>query len=192
MATPENQGNSDNTYLIDSESAAELARLMRQDNLLITGMGGLFPERANLDGIHQILDIACGPGGWVMETAFQYPNKDVYGGDISQKIIAYAQGQAKVQGLSNAHFQVLNALKPLEFADESFDLVNTRLIVAFMLPTVWPVFLKECMRILRPGGVIRIQRKAHSVDFSYGTDANESFFHDLKVAFKLLQPFMLK
>jgi SAM-dependent methyltransferase len=109
MSTPhgssENQGNSDNTYVIDSESAAELARLMRQDHLLTTGMGGLFPERANLDGIHQILDIACGPGGWVLETAFQNPGKDVYGGDISQKMIAYAQGQAKIQGLSNAIFR---------------------------------------------------------------------------------------
>lgn len=250
MATPpdSSQQNKDNTYVIDSESAAEMARLMRQDQLLTTGMGGLFPERDTIDAISSILDIACGPGGWVLETAFQYKDKDVVGVDISQKMIAYAQGQAKVQGLDNAHFQVMNALKPLEFSDASFDLVNTRLIVAFMLPRVWPAFLQECKRILTPGGTIRltdlewgfsnmrafekisslfcealmkagqsfspngyhmglqpvmprllkdagfenIKRKSHSLDFSYGTEAHESFFHDLKIAFKLLQPFMLK
>lgn len=252
MSTPldssDSQRKSDNTYAVDSENAAEMARLMRQDHLLTTGMGGLFPERSNLDGIHQILDIACGPGGWVMETAFQYPDKDVFGGDISQQMIAYAQAQAQVQGLANAHFQVMNALKSLEFADESFGLVNSRFIVAFMLPNIWPSFLKECMRILSPSGIIRltepewgfsntpaferfcglfnqalhnagqsfspnglhmgiqpvlprllknagyinIQRKSHSIDFSYGTDAHEGFYHDLKIGFKLVQPFLLK
>lgn len=250
MATSsgESQQNKDNTYVIDSESSAEMARLMRQDQLLTIGMGGLFPERDNLDNISSILDIACGPGGWVLETAFQHQDKDVTGVDISQKMIAYAQAQAKVQGLENAHFEVMNALKPFSFTDESFDLVNTRLIVAFMLPSVWPNFLQECKRILRPGGIIRltdlewgfsnmrafekisslfsealmkagqsfspnghhlglqpvmprllqkagfenIERMSHSIDFSYGTEPHESFYHDLKIAFKLLQPFMLK
>lgn len=244
----ESQQNKDNTYVIDSESAAEMARLMRQDQLLTIGMGGLFPERDNLDTLSSILDIACGPGGWVLETAFQHKDKDVTGVDISQKMIAYAQAQAKVQGLENAHFQAMNALKPLSFADESFDLVNARTIIGFMLPAVWPSFLQECKRILKPGGIFRlteaewtlsnlpaieqfgslfssalwkagqsfspdglhlgiqpvmprllrragfdhIERRAHSIDFSYGTDGHESLYQDLKIGFKLMQPFLTK
>jgi ubiquinone/menaquinone biosynthesis C-methylase UbiE len=149
-------GHSENTYVIDStESSIEMARLMRQDLLLTQGMGGLFPEQTDLSDVHDILDIACGPGGWVIETAYAHSDIEVTGVDISEKMINYARAQANVQHLDNAHFQVMNAFKPLDFPDASFDLINTRLIVAFMLPEIWPRFLKECMRVLRPGGIMR-------------------------------------
>lgn len=157
MATSEelSGGQRENTYVIDAESSAEMARLMRQDHLLTQGMGGLFPEGLDLSNTRSILDIACGPGGWVLETAFEHADIDVVGVDISEKMIAYARAQAEVARLENASFRVMNALKPLEFPSESFDLINTRLIVAFMLPDVWPRFVQECLRILRPGGILR-------------------------------------
>ncbi|HLZ58020.1 MAG TPA: class I SAM-dependent methyltransferase [Ktedonosporobacter sp.] len=250
MSTTQDQPGrqNDNTYVIDSESAVEMARLMRQDLLLTKGMGGLFPEDLDLTDVQRILDIACGPGGWVLETAFANADIDVVGVDISQKMITYANAQAQVRGLKNASFQVMNALQPIQFPDESFDLVNTRLIVAFMLPEIWPKFVQECLRILRPGGILRltdlewglsnmpayertcdlfnmalhkagqsfspngnhmgllpmlrrflsdagcenIGRKAHAIEFSYGTEAHEGFYHDLAAAFKLLQPFIRK
>src|SRR5713226_9162939 len=112
----------ESTYIIDPESAAEMARLMNQDRLITDGMGGLFPERQdNLTGIHDILDIACGPGGWVLSTAHAYPEINVVGTDISRTMIQYAKAQARAQGLDNAHFSVMDVLKPLEFPDSSFD-----------------------------------------------------------------------
>lgn len=54
----------ENTYVIDAESAAEMARLMRQDQLMTAGMGGIFPEQIDLSGVQRVLDLACGPGGW--------------------------------------------------------------------------------------------------------------------------------
>lgn len=248
MSSEQSKETRENTYVIDSESAAEMARLMRQDHLLTRGMGGLFPEGFDLSQVQDILDIACGPGGWVQEIAFAHTDIEVTGVDISERMIAYAQAQAQAQRLPNAHFQVMNALKPLEFPDNSFDLVNTRLIVAFMLPEVWPTFVRECQRILRPGGILRltdlewglsnkiaferisdqfnqalhkagqsfspngthmgilpmlrrfvsdagfanIGQKAHVIDFSYGLEAHEGFYHDLAAAFKLLQPFISK
>jgi hypothetical protein len=55
----------ESTYVIDSESGAEMARLMVQDRILTEGMGGLFTELpgATLVNVHDILDLACGPGG---------------------------------------------------------------------------------------------------------------------------------
>lgn len=248
MSSEPSKRTMENTYVIDSESAAEMARLTRQDHLLTQGMGGLFPEGLDLSHVESMLDIACGPGGWVQEVAFEHADIEVVGIDISERMIAYAQAQAQVQRLTNAHFRVMNALQPLDFPDNSFDLVNTRLIVAFMLPEVWPKFLQECWRILRPGGIIRltdlewglcnkpafekicdqfnqalrqagqsfspngthmgllpmlrrfvsdagylkIGQKAHVIDFSYGMEAHEGFYHDLAAAFKLLQPFIQK
>jgi SAM-dependent methyltransferase len=56
----------------------------------------------------------------------------------------------------NASFGVMNILEPLDFSDNSFDLVNGRLLVAVLHREAWPGVLQECMRILKPGGILRI------------------------------------
>jgi ubiquinone/menaquinone biosynthesis C-methylase UbiE len=147
----------ENSYFIDPENAAEMARLMKQDRLFTRGMGGLFPERSgDLTNINDILDIACGSGGWVLDVAHAYSKVQVTGIDMSKLMIKYARAQAKVQWLNNASFKVMNALKPLDFPDGSFDLVNARSIFGFMPTTAWPRLLQECMRIVRPGRVMRL------------------------------------
>jgi len=146
----------ENTYVLDNESAAEMARLMYQDRLLTKGMGGLFSELSDVSHMHDILDIACGPGGWVLDVAYQYPKINVVGVDMSRIIIEYAKAQAWSQGLENASFRIMNVLNKLDFPDNSFDLVNARFLFGFMLPTAWPKLLQECLRITRPGGLIRL------------------------------------
>lgn len=132
-----------------------MARLTDQDRLITKGMGGLFPERSDLSGIHRILDIGCGPGGWALEVAYAYPEIEVVGFDISQAMIDYANRRARVQQLDNAHFMVRDARDPFDVPDNSFDLVNARFI-AFLGPAQWPKLIDECQRITRPGGVIRL------------------------------------
>ncbi|HLI06467.1 MAG TPA: methyltransferase domain-containing protein [Ktedonobacteraceae bacterium] len=156
MSVSNNASGDENTYFIDAENAAEMARLTVQDRLTTKAMGGLLPEQADVSGIYDILDIACGPGAWVLDMAQTYPEKRVTGIDISRLMIAYAQAQAREKDLNNASFQVMDALKPLEFADHSFDLVNARFIFSFMPATAWPKLLQECLRILQPGGIIRL------------------------------------
>jgi ubiquinone/menaquinone biosynthesis C-methylase UbiE len=146
----------ESTYVLDNESAAEMARLMHQDRLLTKGMGGLFSELGDVSHLHDILDIACGPGGWVLDVAYQYPKMNVVGVDVSRIIIEYAKAQAWSQGLENASFRIMNVLNGLDFPDNSFDLVNARLLLGFMPPTAWPGLLQECLRITRPGGLIRL------------------------------------
>lgn len=236
------------TYVLDTESGAEMARLMRQDQLITQGMGGIFPEKVNLEGVQDVLDLACGPGGWVMETAFAHPEMQVVGVDISEKMIAYARAQTKVQRLPNATFHVMNILQPLTFADASFDLVNERFIVGFMQQQRWPQLIRESLRILRPGGILRytevelgysnktffekawwiilqamsqnglgfsphglhftifpmlprffreadvqnVEKMAHVVEFSAGTEARDGFYYDFVNAFQALEPFIQK
>ena len=71
----------ENTYVADSNDDVEIARLIQQDRFITHSMGGLFPEHADLSGIHTILDIACGPGGWVLQVAQEYPEIEVTGVD---------------------------------------------------------------------------------------------------------------
>ena len=149
------QPEKESTYVMDAESAAEMARLIRQDHLLTSGMGGVFSEQPDLSRVQRVVDLACGPGGWALETAFTYTDMEVVGVDISERMIAYANAQAMVQMLSNVRFQVMNILKPLAFPDASFDLVNGRFVGVFMPPQMWPALFAESLRILTPGGIVR-------------------------------------
>src|ERR1700730_19068349 len=146
----------ENTYILDSESATEMTRLISQDRLITQGMGGLFTEQTDTSNFHTILDVACGPGGWVCDVAFANPDIEVTGIDISNKMIEYARAMAWSQRLENTNFQVMDVLKQLNFPDNSFDLVNARFLVAFLPRAAWPKFLEECVRITRPGGIIRL------------------------------------
>ncbi len=155
MATPNDSTRSGNVYFNDPESGAEMARLLDQDRLMTKGMGGLFSERSDLSGITRILDIGCGPGGWVQEVAYTYPEIEVVGIDISRAMIDHAGTQAQLQGLANAHFLVMDALEPLDFPANSFDLVNAR-FMTFLPAAAWSKLLQECARITRSGGTIRL------------------------------------
>ncbi len=149
------ESSSDNTYIIDIEEGAETARLMHQDKLYTNAMGGLFPEQADLSYVEHILDLACGPGGWTIEVAFTYPTSKVIGVDINQTMVDYALAQAASQNIQNVTFEVMDIKQPLGFPDNSFDLVNARFITAFMDRTSWPKLLRECYRVLKPGGIAR-------------------------------------
>ncbi len=48
MSTPTKQPQNESSYIIDAESAAEMARLVSQDRLTTKSMGGLLPEQTDL------------------------------------------------------------------------------------------------------------------------------------------------
>jgi ubiquinone/menaquinone biosynthesis C-methylase UbiE len=172
----------ENTYILDAESGAEMARLINQDRLITEGMGGLLPEQYDTSGLHDILDIACGPGGWVCEMAFGNPGIQVVGIDISSTMVEYARATAWSQRLDNASFRIMDVLKPLDFPDNSFDLVNARFLVGFIPKTAWPKLLEECMRITRPGGVIRL------TEFDEPATTNSAAFaHWMGLTFRAIQ-----
>jgi ubiquinone/menaquinone biosynthesis C-methylase UbiE len=153
---PTNPRENTSTYFINPEEAAETERLLLQDRSVTQAMGGLLPTSLDAQQIHTVLDLACGPGGWALEVARTYPHIEVVGVDISEKMIRYVQVQARLGGLDNASFQVMNILDPLSFPEDAFDLVNARLISSFVPVRTWPSLLQECKRITSPGGTIRI------------------------------------
>lgn len=158
MPTPIDRPSHDNTYFVDPSLGAELGRLFYQDRLMTKSMGGLLPEldAAIIAGTRNVLDIACGPGGWALDLAFEHQHMSVVGIDLSETMIEYARVQASVQEITNASFLVMDVLKPLNFPDASFDLVNARFISGFMPKTTWPRLINECRRILRPSGILRL------------------------------------
>lgn len=148
----------DNKYVLDPESATEQVRILHQDRMVTRCMGGPLNELEPtvIERMERILDLACGPGAWVLDIAYEYPRVEVTGVDISRRMVEYGQALAREQHLHNAAFQLMNILEPLAFPDNSFDLVNARALFGFMSRNDWPELLKECMRILKPGGMLRL------------------------------------
>lgn len=144
------------TFLIDPENGAEMVRLTNQHRLLTQYMGGIFPQDIDTAPLQHVLDLACGPGDWVQDVAFERQDIDVIGIDSSRSLITHALAMASVQGLDNAFFQVMDIRKPLDFDDDSFDLIQARLLTSILSPAEWPGLLAECRRILRPGGIMRL------------------------------------
>ncbi len=146
----------DNTYIFDPESAAEMARLMEQSRTMTEAMGGLWVGLPDLEPDAQIIDLACGPGSWVLDVAHANPESEVVGVDISRTMITYAKTRASLQDLDNATFRVMNILQPLDFEDDTFDVVNARALFSVLRREAWRPFLVECLRILKPGGTLRV------------------------------------
>jgi SAM-dependent methyltransferase len=247
MSTPFKPRENPTTSMINLEDVAETSRLIEIDHLYTKAMGSLFPpDFTPLPG-RIILDIACGPGGWVLDVARAHPNTDVIGVDISQKMISYAQTQAGMLGLHQASFQVMDMLKPLEFPESAFEFVNMRFIAGSLHKEHWSPLLQECLRVVQLGGVIRvtesewwftnspavekltgwtiramwqddrtfdpagrligtpmmlpslireakiaIQQQAHTLEFSYGTEAYEAIYPTVMMTYQLMRPFLLK
>lgn len=166
MAETNTPSQSSSGYFIDAENAAEMARLINQDRITTRSMGGLLQPQIDIDSIHDILDVACGPGAWAMDLAKAYPDRHVTGIDISQLMIEFASYQAELAGIRNISFKVATLHESLPFSDGTFDLVNARLISGFMPQAKWPVFLHECLRILRPGGIIRLTEPERTISTS--------------------------
>jgi ubiquinone/menaquinone biosynthesis C-methylase UbiE len=164
-----------NNYVIDAENAAEMARLNIQDRLLTEAMGGVFGPQDSLDGVTQLLDIGCGPGGWAQSVATQFPRILVTGIDISELMTNYANFQAEKQKLNNISYEVMDATGPLDFADGTFDLINGRILSGFLATSGWSSLLKECWRITRPGGNLRISEPEYGFTNSAALDELSHF-----------------
>ena len=73
------------TYFVqDRSNKAERERVTLQDQMLTQSMGGVLPEQPDPTAFHNILDVGCGTGCWLIEAAKTYPEvKRLVGVDIS-------------------------------------------------------------------------------------------------------------
>ena len=128
------------------------------DRMLTAGMGGVLPELADPTSLRQVLDVGCGVGNWLIETARSYPMIErLVGVDIDGRVLAYARTQVETQQLGErVQFETMDALRKLEFPDCSFDLVNQRAGFGWLHTWEWKKILSEYKRVTRPGGIVRI------------------------------------
>jgi ubiquinone/menaquinone biosynthesis C-methylase UbiE len=143
-----------NTYFINKDDEAELARLLVQDNAYHLVLD-LLPRQFTPTPGARVLDLACGPGGWALQVGLEYPQLSVTAVDLSEQMIVYARAQAQVREVTT-QFRLMDLLKfPWSFPDQHFDLVNARFITSLTPRSALLSFYQECWRILQPGGILR-------------------------------------
>ena len=170
MSNPNpSHGDHPSTYFVQNRSnRSELTRLHGQDRMLTSGMGGVLSEQADPALFQQVLDVGCGTGNWLIETAKVYPHMTrLIGVDISERVITYAHTQAVAQQLDKrVEFRIMDALRLLDFPEQSFDLVNQRLGVSYLRTWDWAKLFSEFRRVTRPGGIVRVTEGEIIVDSS--------------------------
>lgn len=147
------------TYFVqDRSNKDELTRVTIQDQMTTMSMGGVLPEQPDPTIFRRVLDVGCGTGGWLIEAAMTYPAlSQLVGVDASSRVVEYARNLAEAQQVTpRVEFRVMDALRRLEFPDQSFDLVNQRFGVSYLRTWDWPKLLSEYKRVARSNGVIRI------------------------------------
>lgn len=171
-SSPDPRREHPSTYLVqDRSNYTELIRLQLQDQMFTTGMGGVLSEQPNPTLFRRILDVGCGPGGWLIETAQTYPGLKIgIGIDTSHTIIEAARQSALAAGVSErVEFQIMDALRMLEFPEHYFTLVNQRFGQSWLRTWDWHKLLQEYRRVTQPGGVIRITESTIMVESTSST-----------------------
>ena len=118
--------------------------------------GGIYQQRVNAAGqarrkdYRRILDMGCGTGYYTLALAEQFPEAEITGTDISLRMLEYAQRQANALGYAWQLHQVLN--EDTGFADESFDLVTSYILLHELPRAAMEATFAEAYRLLEKGG----------------------------------------
>jgi SAM-dependent methyltransferase len=100
------------------------------------------------------LEIGCGPGRLLRPMSKHFG--EIHGIDVSDEMIARAA--ANLRGIPHAHVHHTSGADLAPFADESFDFVYSYAVFQH-IPSrdVVMQYLRESVRVLRPGGLLRVQ-----------------------------------
>ena len=128
------------------------------DDTGIEVVAGLEWELKRVPSAHpqsrRALEIGCGPGRLMRPMAKHFG--EIHGVDVADTMIARAR--ERLAGIRHAHAHVGTGSDLGQFADASFDYVYSYAVFQH-IPSRDVVFnyLKEAVRVLKPGGLVRAQ-----------------------------------
>lgn len=100
----------------------------------------------------KILDMGCSVGHSTLPYVDAYPDAEVYAIDVAAPMLRYAHARAEALG-KLVHFSQQNA-EHTGFADESFDLVVSHILLHEIPKPAIRNVIRECYRLLAPGGMM--------------------------------------
>jgi SAM-dependent methyltransferase len=112
--------------------------------------------RRNLPGFQprRILDIGATVGHSVLPIAQAFPDAEIIAIDVAAPVLRYALARAKSLGVHNISFVQANGERLSQFADESFDWIQTTMFLHELSTSALTAIFKESHRLLRKGGVV--------------------------------------
>ena len=117
-------------------AAGNILEIMRRNNI-------------NIKDFTSILDFGCGCGRVIRH--FSFLGKRMYGVDYNPKLAKWCQ-----KSLPFGSFSTNNLLPPLNFADNSFDLIYALSVFTHLPESAQIAWMKEFHRILKPNGYLLI------------------------------------
>ncbi|EAA36138.1 hypothetical protein GE21DRAFT_2309 [Neurospora crassa] len=131
---------------------APVAKRLARQSRFAPGADGVSRDRA------RILDLAGqGACDWAWHCALQYPNTKIY--TVTTKTLRQLSN-SNIRGPPNHRQVAVERLGKLPFSDNQFDLISARELHAVLKlfgengADEWDACLKECMRVLKPGGYL--------------------------------------
>ncbi|KAH8104809.1 hypothetical protein BXZ70DRAFT_618872 [Cristinia sonorae] len=103
----------------------------------------------------RVLDLGCGVGTWILDSARIWKDTSFVGLDIvplhpDLQLVGSSQLASRITWVQG------NFLEPLPFQDEEFDYVHIKRIARGVPEDKWDVLFEEISRVLKPGGALEI------------------------------------
>ena len=118
----------------------------------------------------RIVDIGCAIGNSTVVWGRAFPKAELHGIDVGAPVLRYAHARAEALGVP-VHFRQQNA-EHTEFDTGSVDLIVSHIMLHETSKSALVRIMKECHRILRPGGLML------HLEIPRGKDVIEKFMHN--------------
>jgi SAM-dependent methyltransferase len=100
----------------------------------------------------RILDMGCTVGHSTVALAQTFSQAEIHGIDVGAALLRYARARSAGLGVA-VHYSQQSA-EHTDFADDSFDMVVSSAVLHETSARAAPAIMRECWRVLRPGGVM--------------------------------------
>jgi SAM-dependent methyltransferase len=146
------------------DDVAAGARYDRGFFLYVMGALGKYNENMGISGAlwlknthptfrpGRILEMGCTAGNSLVPFVDMFPKAEVHGIDVGAPVLRYGHARAESMGKA-IHFSQQNA-ENTDFEDESFDLIVSHILLHETSRSGIYKIMKECHRLLKPGGIV--------------------------------------